>query len=143
MTRLLVASSARLAPSGGISPVRSLRTPFSHVSAWTATLVASRTSSASPPDFNRLLWQVTQYCDTKAGAGEAGAAAGAGVCRGLAFRRDGCGDAPSARAKPMSEPRLNPLLTAMADGYRLSLTIDLELRGYSTKGPKPKVPRSG
>ena len=55
-----VASSGRRAPCGGMTPARSLRTTFSHISALFATCATSAFSSTSPPDLRRALWQVTQ-----------------------------------------------------------------------------------
>ena len=55
------------APSGGIMPVRSLRTTFSHTSACPSTFTGSRPSSARPPLLTRALWQLTQDLFQKRG----------------------------------------------------------------------------
>ena len=49
------------APSGGIMPVRSLRTTFSHTSACPSTPRRSSPSSARPPLFARVVVTLTQY----------------------------------------------------------------------------------
>ena len=47
-------------PAGGIAPVRSLRTTFSHAFAPALTCSTSILSSISPAVFSFSLWQVTQ-----------------------------------------------------------------------------------
>ena len=46
---------------GGMVPVRSLRTTFSHVSAPSTTLATSIRSSLTPAVSRRSSWQVRQY----------------------------------------------------------------------------------
>src|SRR5262245_60706208 len=66
---------------GGIMPVRSLRTTFSHTSILSSTLATFIVSSARDPALTRSLWQVAQYCFRKAGSGVAAErAGGAPVC---------------------------------------------------------------
>jgi len=52
--------SGRFIPVGGIMPARSLRTTFSHASAFWGTFSTSILSSIRPAVFNFSLWQVTQ-----------------------------------------------------------------------------------
>ena len=60
--------------SGGIMPVRSLRTIFSHASGCPSTFAGSRPSSERPPLFTRVLWHERQYCLRNAAFGGGGAA---------------------------------------------------------------------
>src|SRR4029079_7547652 len=52
-------------PAGGIAPVRSLRTTFSHSTGSFATVVRSASFRTTPPAvadvFTRALWQLAQY----------------------------------------------------------------------------------
>ena len=57
---------------GGITPARSLRTTFSHSSAWSPTAARSSPSSERLAVLTRLLWQVTQYWSSSARCFEAG-----------------------------------------------------------------------
>ena len=45
---------------GGMTPVRSLRTTFSHTSGCASGLDTSSRSRLSPPVFSRSLWHVAQ-----------------------------------------------------------------------------------
>ena len=63
----IVVASGRGMPLGGIMPVRSLRTTFSHTSTSEPTCVRPSASSDRPPVFARGLWQVTQYFERKPG----------------------------------------------------------------------------
>ena len=77
VTRSSVARSGRGAPLGGIMPVRSFRTTFSHACGSRPTCSTSSWSSTSPPAFIRSLWQVAQYRSSiaRASAGVAARAA--------------------------------------------------------------------
>ena len=55
-----VARSGRGALAGGIMPVRTLRTTFSHTCGSCPACATVSPSSARPPVFSRVLWQVTQ-----------------------------------------------------------------------------------
>src|SRR5262249_23165897 len=48
-------------PGGGIMPVRSLRTAFSHVSDSEAIESGDSASNATPPAQSSVLWHSTQY----------------------------------------------------------------------------------
>ena len=66
---------------GGIAPVRSLRTTFSHASACSPTCDRSIASSARPAVFTRWLWQVTQYLSSTARGGCSAPTAARRRCR--------------------------------------------------------------
>ena len=56
----MVALSGRRRPAGGIAPLRSFATTFSHSSASSATCSTSALSSSRLAVLSRSLWQVTQ-----------------------------------------------------------------------------------
>ena len=66
--------------AGGIIPVRSLRTTFSHVSALGPTSAGSRDLRSSCPAFRVALWQVEQDWFRKARVESGGALGPPGVC---------------------------------------------------------------
>jgi hypothetical protein len=75
-----VARSGRRAPSGGIAPLRTFRTTFSHIAVGRG-IVRAGSSSARPPVFARWLWQVRSGLSARGMVGAAIAAAEAALLR--------------------------------------------------------------
>src|SRR5262249_60500110 len=60
------ANGGRRTPGGGMTPARSLRTTFSHNSAWSPAVVRSNFSRLRLARFALSLWHVTQYLSRRA-----------------------------------------------------------------------------
>jgi hypothetical protein len=102
--RSKVARSGRGAPAGGIMPVRSLRTAFSHSTGFAPARSTLRLASDIPPAFSRSLWQVAQYCSITC-------CGGAG-CRGALLT---CGWArPCAPVRSRQNATTNPATLTVA-----------------------------
>ena len=85
----MAAGSGRRTCGGGMTPVRTFCSTFSHTAGLLAGSDTSIVSSASSAVFKRALWHVAQYVVTNRRSGDAAAAFAAGPDCAWALTRTG------------------------------------------------------
>src|SRR5262249_5988952 len=105
---------------GGIVPVCTLRTTFSHTSASAPGLSTSIRSSFSPAVLRRWLWHVTKYLWTRGGGLDAGVTAAA------AGRAD-CADVCTWHTHRITAAAPDPTVNTLAKGKSLVMCLRREM----------------